>query len=117
MLDTCTVTRAGTGPGTWDDTTGTNTPPAATTVYTGRCKVQTRDVQVGEHDVAGRVAFVVEWSVHLPIVGSEGVKQGDTVHIDTAALDSALVGRTFTVDGPHLGTAKTARRLPVRAEA
>lgn len=116
MLDTCTITRAGTGQGTWNDATGQYDPPAGSTVYSGRCKVQTRDVQVNNPDVAGREAFVVDWTVHLPVVGSEAVQQGDTVTITAAALDSALVGRTFTVDGPHLGTAKTARRLPVKAE-
>jgi Family of unknown function (DUF6093) len=116
MLDTCTITRAGTGQGVWNETTGSYDPPASTTVYTGPCKVQTRDVQVANPDVAGREAFVVDWTVHLPVVGSEGVRQGDTVTITAAALDAALVGRVFTVDGPHLGTAKTARRLPVKAE-
>lgn len=116
MLDTCTITRAGAGQGTWNDATGQYDPPARTTVYSGKCKVQTRDVQVANPDVAGREAFVVDWTIHLPVVGSEGVRQGDTVTITAAALDAALVGRTFTVDGPHLGTAKTARRLPVRAE-
>ncbi|MGN6245116.1 MAG: DUF6093 family protein [Motilibacteraceae bacterium] len=116
MLDTCTITRAGTGKGPWNDGTGQYDHPARVTVYQGKCKVQTRDVQVNNPDVAGREAFVVDWTVHLPVVGSEGVQQGDTVTITAAALDSALVGRTFTIDGPHLGTAKTARRLPVKAE-
>lgn len=116
MLDSCTITRAGTGQGTWNEGTGSYDPPAPSTVYAGKCKVQTRDVQVANPDVAGREAFVVDWTIHLPVVGSEDVRQGDLVHIDAAALDAALVGREFTVDGPHLGTAKTARRLPVKAE-
>lgn len=116
MLDTCTITRPGEGKGTWNESTGTYDPPAPTTVYAGKCKVQTRDVQVTTPDVAGREAFVVEWRLDLPVVGSEGVRQGDTATITASALDAALVGRVFTVQGPHVGTAKTARRLPVSAE-
>lgn len=116
MLDTCTITRPGEGKGTWNEATGTYDPPAPVTVYTGRCKVQTRDVQVSTPDVAGREAFVVEWTLHLPVVGSEGVRQGDTATVTAAAFDAAMVGRTFVVQGPHVGTAKTARRLPVVAE-
>lgn len=116
MLDSCVITRAGSGQGVWNDTTGRYDPPAASTVYSGRCKVQTRDVQVANPDVAGREAFVVDWTVHLPVVGSEDVRQGDTVTVTGAVLDVALVGRVFTVDGPHLGSLKTARRLPVKAE-
>jgi hypothetical protein len=116
MLDTCTITRAGTGQGTWNEAAGQYDPPAGVVVYQGKCKLQTRDVQVNNPDVAGREAFVVDWTIHLPVVGSEAVQQGDLAHIDSAALDAALVGRAFTVDGPHLGTAKTARRLPVKAE-
>lgn len=116
MLDTCTITRPGAGKGTWNEGTGTYDPPAPTTVYAGKCKVQTRDVQVATPDVAGREAYVVEWTLHLPVVGSEGVRQGDAAMITAAAFDAALVGRTVIVQGPHLGTAKTARRLPVVAE-
>lgn len=116
MFDTCTITRPGAGKGTWNEETGTydTIPPAL--VYTGKCKVQTRDVQVATTDVAGREAFVVEWTLHLPIDGSGDVQQGDTATVTASALDPALVGRKFVIQGPHVGTAKTARRLPVVAE-
>lgn len=116
MLDACTITRPGEGKGPWNDETGTYDPPPPVTVYAGKCKVQTRDVQVATADVAGREAFIVEWRLDLPVVGSEGVRQGDTATITASALDAALVGQVFTVQGIHVGTAKTARRLPVLAE-
>jgi hypothetical protein len=115
MLDTCIVTRGGTG-AVFDENTGTWSTPTGTAIYAGKCKLQTRDVAVASPDVAGTQAYVVQWQVHLPIVGSEDVRRGDTVLMTACELDSAHLGRTFTVNGPHVGTAKTARRLPVEAE-
>ena len=116
MLDTCTITRRG-GERTWDEESGTYTDAEPTTVYEGRCKVQTRNVSVSEVDAGEREVGVLAWEVHLPVVGSEGVRRGDTVTVTAAVFDAALVGRVFTVSGPHVGTAKTARRLPVEAVA
>jgi len=39
MLDTCEVYAPGSGGGTWDDDTGTWTPPTTTLVYKGRCQL------------------------------------------------------------------------------
>lgn len=114
MLDKCRITRSG-GERTWDDATGTYTTPAPVTVYEGRCKVQTRNVGVGEPDVAGRETGVLAWEVHLPVAGTGSVARGDTVEVTAAPMDSSLVGRKFTVMAPFVGTAKTARRLPVEA--
>lgn len=116
MLDTCVITRPGEGKGTRNESTGTYDPPPPVTVYTGKCKVQTGEVSVSTSDVAGRQAFIVQWRLDLPVVGSEAVAQGDTAQITASALDSALAGRKFVIQGPHVGTAKTARRLPVVAE-
>lgn len=116
MLDECKIERASTEKGPWNEETGTFDPIPPATIYTGMCKVQTRDVQVTTPDVAGREAFIVEWTLHLPVEGSEAVRQGDTATITASALDAALVGQVFTVQGIHVGTAKTARRLPVVAE-
>src|SRR5690606_10232715 len=41
MVDMCAITRAAGQPGAIDPETGERTPPAATTVYSGQCKVQT----------------------------------------------------------------------------
>lgn len=124
MLDSCTITRPAEGKGTWNESTGqydplpevTVYPPADQTGRKGRCKVQTQDVALTTADVAGRKAFIVAWRLDLPVDGSEGVQEGDTATITSSVFDAALVGRTFIVQGPHLGTAKTARRLPVVAE-
>lgn len=115
MLDTCVVTRGSTEP-VWDEGTNDMVTPGVTTVYpAGRCKVQTRDVVVTEVEAGEREIGVVRWEVHLPVDGSGGVRRGDIVTVTAAVLDASLVGRKFTVQGPHAGTAKTARRLPVEA--
>lgn len=114
MLDTCTITRGG-GRGEWDEASGTYPEIPVTTVYTGKCKVQTRNVAVSEADAGEREIGVLAWEVHLPVAGTGGLTRGDTVEVTAAAFDDALVGRRFTVTGPHVGTAKTARRLPVEA--
>ena len=116
MFDACSITRPGEGKGTWNESTGQYDPPAPVTVYAGKCKVQTGEVVVSTADVAGREAFIVASRLDLPVVGSEGVQQGDTATITASALDVALVGQVFTVQSTHIGTAKTARRLPVVAE-
>lgn len=114
MLDSCIVSRPG-GEPVWDENRGDYVAPAPVTVYEGRCKVQTRNVAVAEADAGEREIGVLAWEVHLPVDGTGGVTRGDTVEVTAAALDSSLVGRQFTVSGPHVGTAKTARRLPVEA--
>lgn len=114
MLDHCTITRG--GGTTFDDDTGTYTPDAGTVLYDGVCKLQTREVQALRVNIAGAEGTVVDWTVHVPIAGTEDVRPGDTVTLTSGTFDGALRTRTFTVDGPHMGTAKTARRLPVRAE-
>ena len=114
MVDTCLVTR-GTGTPTWDETTGTWSAVGVLTVYSGKCKLQTQNVVVGEADVAGREVGLVRHRLDLPVAGSGEVRRGDTATMTACDLDPAVVGKVFTVQGPHLGTGKTARRLPVQA--
>lgn len=114
MFDTCIVTRGGTA--TWDEAAGTWTTGSASTVYSGKCKLQTENVQVTNPDVASTKGVLVAWRLDLPVDGSGDVRTNDTVTMTACQLDGEVVGKTFTVNGPHMGTAKTARRLPVKAE-
>ncbi len=113
MVDSCTVTRAGVGPGTVNETTGAVTPPAPTTVYTGRCRVQVPQAVPSEQDAGGAPVAVQPTAVSLPVVGSEGVEVGDVVTITAATFDASLVGVTYVVRGLHRKTHATARRLRV----
>jgi hypothetical protein len=114
MRDACIVTRGGTA--TFNESTGLWTSNGATTVYSGKCKLQTLNMRVLEPDIAGREGAIDDQQLHLPILGSEAVRRGDTVTMTACELDAAVVGKTFTVFGPHLGSAKTARRLTVKAD-
>jgi hypothetical protein len=81
MVDACTITTPG-SPAT-NDTTGvvTNTP---TTKYTGRCKLQ-RPSGDGRREVAEASVVVAPLELHLPVVGSEGLAEGDVVTVTASA--------------------------------
>jgi len=113
MRDRCIIT--GAAASVWDEDAGTFTPGDPVVVYEGRCKLQTRNVIVNEADAGDREVAVVRWEVHLPVFGSEAVTKGHVVTMTACALDAAVVGQVFTVQGPHFGSAKTARRVPVEA--
>lgn len=116
MVDACEITRAG-GPPVWDETLGDYTHPTPVLVWSGPCRVQTRQLMVGEADVGERVVGLVRVEIHVPVEGTTDVARGDTVTITGARFDPALVGRAFTVQSGHAGTHKTARRLSVETVA
>jgi hypothetical protein len=96
MTATCTITRDGTGPGTFDPGTGLTTPPARVTVQASvPCRVQIRDTNA-QVDVLGEQAVsTVAYLVSLP-------HDVAAVHVDdllevTACVDAGLVGRKLRV--------------------
>lgn len=109
MLDTCTITRAGTGDGTFDPETGETVPPARTSVYSGRCRV--RQPNVGEQTplVAGQEITLVSAVVAIPW-STTGVEVGDQVAI-TASADPGLVGRVLSARRVITGSFLSSRRL------
>lgn len=48
LVDQGTITRPGVGPGTIDPVSGDWTPPAATTIYTGDCRLRAASMMVRE---------------------------------------------------------------------
>lgn len=113
MRDTCTVERH-TGNGVWNPLTGLYTDDAPTVIYSGPCRVRNMQpnpqaADAGEAEWASDLIYV-----HLPVAGSEGVKDGDVVRITAAANDAALVDLEVAVTGLHVQTNATARRLPCR---
>jgi len=113
MLDACRITDA--AEAVWDEDAGTYTPGDPVVVYEGRCKLQTRNVMVRPADAGDREVGVVRLELHLPIAGSEAVTRGHVVTMTACQLDAAVVGELFTVTGPHVGSIKTARRIPIDA--
>jgi hypothetical protein len=108
MVDTCVVRRA-TGEPTTDPVTFEVTPDV-TTVYTGRCKVQSHEAFEQERETVGATAQIARIRVDLP-VGSGPFNPGDVVTITAAAHDPLLAGRHFrlTVPGPYKSLATAYR--------
>ncbi len=109
MVDMCAITRAAGQPGAIDPETGERTPPAATTVYSGQCKVQTFEAHETRAGSAGHVYTVQRYYVHIPV--GAAVRVGDTVTITSAVADPNLVGRVYTVAGLLHKSMATAQRL------
>lgn len=115
MRDTCTITRAGTGKGPFNQTTGQYDKPPRVTVYTGKCRVQIKSVIASGSDASAgeRVGTVQELELQLPVAGTDGIAIHDVAKILTSAHDDSLVDREFTVTARHEKSQATARRLRV----
>lgn len=112
MVDSCVVERH--GEDTWNAADGIYTDGATLVVYNGKCRVRNAQPNPQMAD-AGEAAWSSDLVyVHLPVTGSEAVKDGDVVRITAAANDSALVDLEAHVTGLHVQTNATARRLPCR---
>lgn len=110
MLDACTITRPGdpvTNPDS-GDVTNTSTP-----VYSGKCKVQSKDSATANPE-AGEASFtVVSRQVHIPANAAD-VQDGDVVTITASRLNAFTVGKQYRVSGFTPDTFDTAFRLPVK---
>lgn len=110
MLDTCTITRPGepvTDPDTGDVTNTT------TEVYSGKCKVQSKDSSVASPEAGEATFTVVSRQVHIP-ANSADVQDGDVVTITASRLNLFTVGKQYRVHGFTPDTFDTAFRLPVK---
>ena len=110
MLDTCTIDRPGepvTDPETGDVT---NTP---TTVYSGKCKVQSKDSATANPEAGGATFTVVSRQVHIPANAAD-VQDGDVVTLTASRLNAFTVGKQYRVEGFTPDSFDTAFRLPVK---
>ncbi|MDQ0679080.1 hypothetical protein QFZ30_002462 [Arthrobacter pascens] len=110
MVDTCRITSVGT-PVTDPDTGNVTTP--RTTVYEGKCKVQSKDSAVSSPEAGGATFTVVSRQVHIPANAAE-ILDGHEVEILTSLLNSFTVGKVYRVDGFTPDTYDTAYRIPVK---
>lgn len=110
MLDTCMITRPGT-PVT-DPISGdvTNTP---ITVYSGKCKVQSKDSATSNPEAGEATFTVVSRQVHIPANAAD-VKDGDVVTITASRLNAFTVGKQYRVAGFTPDSFDTAARMPVK---
>lgn len=111
MSDTCSITRQG-GATTIDPATGLPVEGDDTTIYSGKCKVQSADLQVASPVSGDHVYAVQRFTVHIP-VAAVGVKVGDVVEVTASPTDPAQIGRKFRVAGLFRKTFATAQRLSV----
>ena len=110
MVDSCVV--AGVPVKTWHEDTASYTYDAPT-VYSGKCEVRSENVEAASVDSQGRAVTVVRRTLKLPVVGSEGVREGHTVTVTACVNDPGLVGNRYTVGAFTGGSFLTARRLPI----
>lgn len=115
MESECRVTRTPPGKGALDPDTLLHVPAEAVVVYEGRCKVQDTRPQINDAESGDRLFATASNELHLPVlaVGSADVRRDDVVEVTVNPSDPGLVGARYVVRGPHRGTAKSARRLPV----
>lgn len=110
MLDACMITRPGepvTDPDT-GDVTNTTTP-----VYSGKCKVQSKDSATSNPEAGEATFTVVSRQVHIPANAAD-VQDGDVVTITASLLNTFTVGKQYRVDGFEPDSFDTAFRLPVK---
>lgn len=110
MVDACTIKRR--SGQTSNPTTGDVTDTYAAAHYTGKCKVQSREVEVATPEAGEQTVNTLTLRVDVPM-SATGITAGDVVTITAAVYDPDLVNRSFRVVAPFHGSLKTARRLPV----
>ena len=110
MVDTCRITSAG-DPVTDNDTGNVTT--TRTTVYEGKCKVQSKDSAVSNPEAGGATFTVVSRQVHIPANAAE-ILDGYEVEITASLLNSFTVGKVYRVEGFTPDSFDTAYRLPVK---
>jgi hypothetical protein len=111
MKSTCVIRRV---TGTELDEETLNTTPTYEVSYSGRCRVRFASTAAPrEVDAQSQLLVEQEPILHLPVVGSEGVRVGDVAEITANPHDPKLVGVRFRVAGVHSQTLGTARRFPI----
>ena len=113
MVDTCLITRGGSSH--WDDTVGewVADGPAAT-IYAGKCKVLTVNVQPANPQVGETEWTTLDYVIKIPLAVTT-VENGDVCTITASVHDPALVGRAFPIDVTAVKSFPTARRLVSQA--
>lgn len=108
MTDACTVQRV---TGTTLDPVTLAETPIYSTVYTGKCRVQSNSGQVYRPEVGEQAINITRQTLQLPL-GTAGLAVDDIATI-TSASDPDLVGRRLTLVNVELKSQATMRRWSV----
>lgn len=124
MTDTCEITKPGTGPRVFNETTGQYTDPARVPVYNGPCRIQVKaDIN---SNVVETTAGEREWTyltaqlqlpVHTPADATGSVDDVDVDHVCemlTAPYSPSLVGALFNIQGTYHKSQAVYLRFRVR---
>jgi hypothetical protein len=111
MQDMCTITRVTGEPGQIDPDTGEREPAPTTTVYAGKCRVQTYEPQESTPDSGAHTYTVQRYAIHVPVGTSAQVD--DDITVTASVMDPDLVGRKYVVTALLHKTFATANRLAV----
>ena len=112
MVDECVI-RRGPGEPVIDEDSGAVTEGTGTTVYTGKCKVQSKDAATASPDAGGHSFVTVSRQVHIP-ANSADIRDDDVVEITASRFNAFTVGKRYRVEGFTPDTFDTAFRLPVK---
>ena len=105
MTSTVTITRL--GEPVWDEDAGDYTD-TLTTVYAGKCKVQTYEAFESKRDVGAATVVIQRYTIHVP-VDAGPFEVGDVVTVAQRIHPE----RRFRVAGTHEKSLQTAQRLLV----
>lgn len=97
---------------TTDPATGNPVRTATETRYSGKARIRYASRDVQNADVPGQPVSVQDPYLSVP-VGTPAFRVGDEVVVTAAKHDSALVGRTYVVQGRSAAGQVTASRYPL----
>jgi hypothetical protein len=110
MIDTCTIHRPGSAVTDPESGAVTNT---TTQVYSGKCKVQSKDSATSTPESGEAVYVVVSRQIHIP-AGVADVRNNDVITVTASVLNPFGVGRRYRVEGFTPDSFDTAARIPVK---
>ena len=112
MTSTVTITRA--GDSVWDEDAGEYVDEP-TTIYEGRCKLQTFQAFEAEPEAGGAQRVIQRYYLHVPV--SAGIFLPGDRAVITASANPLLVGNVYVVAAAHEKDWQTAQRLLVDHDA
>ena len=111
MTATCVITRpASDGTPPFNEATATSVHPAATTVYTGICRIQHSGDPAGPEVVADRDATNAGYTVSVP-ADADLIQVGDLATVTACTHDPDLVGLVLHVINARRGSVAWQRDL------